>query len=291
MQTHIVFGDGTFVTLAEMTPDDLVAIFALALCGVGEAIDVLEAAPDREGWDRAGALNTRRDMQAKVDAFYAELQRVLAGPLCGCTNGWFITQDEEPQIERCDECKLIATDEDAAALPAAQEALREAQNAAPTTGVEHVCPWALRDPPAGPKLATCGICNRTWCEACEPTPSALCPWCHGMGFSKAPVRVKVWELPDLAGHNADGELLPSADPDTDPETILIAFCAWGGTTLTYNHKDRLGVDFEHGGWFVTHIPSGRQWSVVDASGGDSVDGFSFERVSDGDDLADEEVGG
>ena len=224
MQTHIVFGDGTFVTLAEMTPDDLVAIFALALCGVGEAIDVLEAAPDREGWDRAGALNTRRDMQAKVDAFYAELQRVLAGPLCGCTNGWFITQDEEPQIERCDECKLIATDEDAAALPAAQEALREAQNAAPTTGVEHVCPWALRDPPAGPKLATCGICNRTWCEACEPTPSALCPWCHGMGFSKAPVRVKVWEAARPRGpqrrRRAAAVGRPRHRPGDDPHRVL-----------------------------------------------------------------------
>ncbi len=34
--------------------------------------------------------------------------------------------------------------------------------------------------------ATCGRCNRSWCERCDPGPSALCPYCHGRGYSLAP---------------------------------------------------------------------------------------------------------
>lgn len=41
--------------------------------------------------------------------------------------------------------------------------------------------------------------------------------------------------------------------------------------------------YEHGQWWVEYPPSGAQWSVVDASGGRSVDGFDFERVTEGDD--------
>jgi hypothetical protein len=42
-------------------------------------------------------------------------------------------------------------------------------------------------------------------------------------------------------------------------------------------------DFEHGQWWVTELGTGAQWSVVDAEGGDSVDGFDFEQISYGED--------
>jgi hypothetical protein len=34
--------------------------------------------------------------------------------------------------------------------------------------------------------------------------------------------------------------------------------------------------FEHGQWWITHLPSGAQWSVCDASG---PNGFDFEQVT------------
>lgn len=53
---------------------------------------------------------------------------------------------------------------------------------------EHTCPSVDDDgQPAVAKVATCGICSRSWCERCDPAPSALCPWCHGIGHSTAPV--------------------------------------------------------------------------------------------------------
>lgn len=30
---------------------------------------------------------------------------------------------------------------------------------------------------------TCGNCNRSWCGHCDPCPSALCHFCHGIGYS------------------------------------------------------------------------------------------------------------
>lgn len=49
---------------------------------------------------------------------------------------------------------------------------------------------ALRVPEGcdhGPRaVATCGDCHRSWCDSCDPGPSALCPWCHGRGYSTAP---------------------------------------------------------------------------------------------------------
>jgi hypothetical protein len=42
------------------------------------------------------------------------------------------------------------------------------------------------------------------------------------------------------------------------------------------------LDFEHGQWWVTALGTGTQWSVVDAEGGASVDGFDFEIVTEGD---------
>jgi len=36
-----------------------------------------------------------------------------------------------------------------------------------------------------PDRVTCGNCGRSWCERCDPTPSALCHYCHGRGHSFA----------------------------------------------------------------------------------------------------------
>ena len=53
--------------------------------------------------------------------------------------------------------------------------------------------------------------------------------------------------------------------------------AWNASA--YSRIDmRYQFDFEHGQWWVTELESGRQWSVVDAEGGQSIDGFDFERV-------------
>lgn len=46
--------------------------------------------------------------------------------------------------------------------------------------------------------------------------------------------------------------------------------------------------FEHGQWWLTCGSCGAQWSVVDAEGGDSVDGFGFEEVTHGDEDAEHE---
>ena len=43
----------------------------------------------------------------------------------------------------------------------------------------------------------------------------------------------------------------------------------------------LSVHFEHGQWWVIKIYTGAAYSVVDAEGGASVDGFDFEQVSAG----------
>lgn len=41
--------------------------------------------------------------------------------------------------------------------------------------------------PTPPKMVTCATCWRAWCERCDPAPAALCPFCHGYGFSTAPI--------------------------------------------------------------------------------------------------------
>ena len=38
-----------------------------------------------------------------------------------------------------------------------------------------------------PERVTCGGCERSWCERCDPAPAALCHWCHGRGESLAPL--------------------------------------------------------------------------------------------------------
>lgn len=41
--------------------------------------------------------------------------------------------------------------------------------------------------PLAPLVVTCGECGRSWCERCDPAPSALCHWCNGRGHSIAPM--------------------------------------------------------------------------------------------------------
>lgn len=44
----------------------------------------------------------------------------------------------------------------------------------------------------------------------------------------------------------------------------------------------LQTDFEHGQWWVTDLRSDAQWSVNDAEGAGTVNGFDFEQVTEGD---------
>jgi hypothetical protein len=44
-------------------------------------------------------------------------------------------------------------------------------------------------------------------------------------------------------------------------------------------RRNLTTFFEHGQWWVEHLPSGAQWSVCDASGPSCPDGFDFEEVT------------
>ena len=43
---------------------------------------------------------------------------------------------------------------------------------------------------------TCGNCDRSWCEYCDPAPSALCHWCHGRGHSDAVIGPDVHKIYD-----------------------------------------------------------------------------------------------
>lgn len=59
--------------------------------------------------------------------------------------------------------------------------------------------------------------------------------------------------------------------------VGLAFSAWSST-----EEDDSTPFFEHGQWWIED-KNGAQWSVVDAIGGDAVDGFSFEKVTEGED--------
>lgn len=48
----------------------------------------------------------------------------------------------------------------------------------------------------------------------------------------------------------------------------------------FQDNDFTNVVFEHGQWWVI-ASNGASWSVVDACGGTSIDGFDFEQVSEG----------
>ncbi len=56
------------------------------------------------------------------------------------------------------------------------------------TTINHRCNETDDDGlPLKPDVATCGRCGRSWCFNCDPCPAALCHWCHGRGYSTAPI--------------------------------------------------------------------------------------------------------
>lgn len=65
-------------------------------------------------------------------------------------------------------------------------------------------------------------------------------------------------------------------PEMDAE-VLTCFRAFD----TLNIHTEATTVFEHGQWYIT-CPCGAQWSVNDASGPGTIDGFDFEQVSEGD---------
>lgn len=78
----------------------------------------------------------------------------------------------------------------------------------------------------------------------------------------------------------DGEetLLSSLNTEDAQERIKTAFAQHEASIRPI---DDYSFDFEHGQWWVTCRETGCQWSVVDAEGGASVDGFDFEVVTEG----------
>ena len=65
-------------------------------------------------------------------------------------------------------------------------------------------------------------------------------------------------------------------PDVE-SAILAAFIASDDAASRDATDKDVSADFEHGQWFVTHLPSGAQWSVSDLNDDD----FCFEQVSQG----------
>jgi hypothetical protein len=76
--------------------------------------------------------------------------------------------------------------------------------------------------------------------------------------------------------NANAKLKTETNTQSMERRILKA----AGERL--GHRRDLSADFEHGQWWITNRRTGAQWSVVDAEGGPSVDGFDFEQVTQGD---------
>jgi len=68
--------------------------------------------------------------------------------------------------------------------------------------------------------ATCGNCHRRWCHVCDPGPAALCPFCHGRGYSTHEIRVGSWpdEQPRLHAWSAKWHFW-----DFNPEHAMDAF--------------------------------------------------------------------
>lgn len=80
----------------------------------------------------------------------------------------------------------------------------------------------MREPCEHNNLATCGHCNRSWCDTCIPTPSARCPFEYD--------------------HDEDQEFaafLANNDIKIDPNTPLAPHggCNWAGCTTCFPQKD------------------------------------------------------
>lgn len=65
-----------------------------------------------------------------------------------------------------------------------------------------------------------------------------------------------------------------------PEMAARIESAFGASNYAF-HKGP-DVTFEHGQHYVCCTTCGAQYSVVDAEGGPSVDGFDFEEITEGD---------
>lgn len=65
------------------------------------------------------------------------------------------------------------------------------------------------------------------------------------------------------------------------ERIEAAFDASDRGAGNLGPDDTAHAVFEHDQWWITCPESGVQWSVCDAVGGDAIDGFTFEQVSEG----------
>jgi len=73
---------------------------------------------------------------------------------------------------------------------------------------------------------TCGNCEHSWCEKCDPAPAALCHWCHGRGHSIAPLCFEkvlmAYETCALwASTNDDGEPLDDYDLREDAHVVML----------------------------------------------------------------------
>ena len=83
---------------------------------------------------------------------------------------------------------------------------------------------------------------------------------------------------------AECELCPSLltsrnEPEIDRRIKLAAH-----VLLDANRYTTLSTHFEHGHWWVLDRVTGAGWSVEDAEGPGSEDGFCFEMVCEGEDL-------
>ena len=66
-------------------------------------------------------------------------------------------------------------------------------------------------------------------------------------------------------------MLKTKNPKSSKKRILAAArVVLGGCTVVY----------EHGQWWLIHQMSGTQWSVVDAEGPGTSDGYGFETVTE-----------
>jgi hypothetical protein len=57
--------------------------------------------------------------------------------------------------------------------------------------------------------------------------------------------------------------------------VLASFRLWGDDPRAETH-----AVFEHGHWWVIDTDNGGNWSVIDATGPGTVDGFDFECVTE-----------
>jgi hypothetical protein len=62
-------------------------------------------------------------------------------------------------------------------------------------------------------------------------------------------------------------------PEMEERVLLAAYAALS------EPMTNLFADFEHGQWWITLKDSGTVFSVADATGGKSVDGFDFEQCN------------